>query len=482
MVKKEEEEERRRRRNGKKVQQLRGKRQERQNKMWGYQPHVIRGNRSEGQQLTRGQNRQSQVSGSVTCPTSFLRNPWPRKIKRGREEGSRLRSFACGLHTISSVSYSASFPKRRGSKVDLRFFTSKAYSKMELFSGFLCESSSAENLFSHPDAQRCPFLRNINEPTNFSFSSSLNSPFPTKGAKGPIFEDGPSFDLAFKLFHGHDGVVPLSGKTYMHEYVKQEPVMQFNPLAARAASISLSSFGLGGPFGFDFFSKKWKENKKSSKNGQQSNSGASHEALSNEWLEKGQCPIAKSYRAVSGVIPLVAKVLQPPPGMKFKCPPAVVAARAALARTALVKTLRPQPLPAKMLAIALLGMAANVPLGIWREHTEKFSPQWFAAVHAAVPFIAMLRKSVVMPKTAMALTIAASILGQTIGSRAERFRLKASVGAAEVSTVAVNPATIGLKTSGHCGEGEARVWEPLPLKVAASGSSPAASPTASVCY
>ena len=110
--------------------------------------------------------------------------------------------------------------------------------------------------------------------------------------------------------------------------------------------------------------------------------------------------------------------------MKFKCPPAVVAARAALARTALVKSLRPQPLPAKMLAIAALGMAVNVPLGVWREHTEKFSLSWFIAVHAAVPFIAMLRKSVLMPKTAMALTIAASIIGQVIGSRAERLRLK----------------------------------------------------------
>lgn len=192
-----------------------------------------------------------------------------------------------------------------------------------------------------------------------------------------------------------------------------------------------------------------------------------------------QCPIAKSYRAVSGVLPLVAKILQPPPGVKLKCPPAVVVVRAALARTALVKTLRPQPLHAKMLAIALLGMAANVPLGVWREHTEKFSPQWFATVHAAVPFIAMLRKSVVMPKTAMALTIAASILGQTIGSRAEQLRLK-SAAAKDPSNM--NQAAKGLKISGNCGDNEARVWKSLPLKVAGPGSSSATSPTASICF
>ncbi|KAJ0964393.1 hypothetical protein J5N97_029515 [Dioscorea zingiberensis] len=243
-----------------------------------------------------------------------------------------------------------------------------------------------------------------------------------RGGKGPIFEDGPSFETAFKLFHGQDGVVPLSGGSVYNENSESNPVLQFNPLAGNAASISLSAFGPEGSFGFNFFSRKWKKkNKKSSKsdNISQKGGGSSHEARSSEWLESGQCPIAKSYRAVSRVLPLVTKALQPPPGMKLRCPPAIVAARAALAQTALVKNLRPQPLPSKMLAIALLGMAANIPLGVWREHTGKFSPQWFVAVHAAVPFIAMLRKSVLMPKTAMALTIAASILGQTIGSRAE---------------------------------------------------------------
>lgn len=179
------------------------------------------------------------------------------------------------------------------------------------------------------------------------------------------------------------------------------------------------------------------------------------------------------------MLPLVAKALQPPPGMKLKCPPAVVAARAALARTALVKTLRPQPLPAKMLAMALLGMAANVPLGVWREHTRKFSPQWFAAVHAAVPFIAMLRKSVLMPKTAMAITIAASILGQTIGSRAERLRLKAVAAASSPASI---DSFVALKKDGPCGVESA--WMPLPLDpTAAAAAAAVAAPSvpARVC-
>jgi hypothetical protein len=161
----------------------------------------------------------------------------------------------------------------------------------------------------------------------------------------------------------------------------------------------------------------------------------------------------------------------------------VVAARAALSRTELVKNLRPQPLPAKVLAIALLGMAANIPLGVWREHTAKFSLQWFAAVHAAVPFIAMLRKSVLMPKTAMAFTLAASILGQTIGSRAERIRLKA-LEAQNASSVTVETMTVkndgenkldlciganGMKMLNNFRNcGKVKVWEVVPAKIEGS--------------
>ena len=84
--------------------------------------------------------------------------------------------------------------------------------------------------------------------------------------KGPIFEDGPNFDMAFRLFHGHDGVVPLSERSLSNaEKVEPQPtVPKFNPLAAKAATISFSSFGAGGPFSFDAFSKKWNNQKKNS--------------------------------------------------------------------------------------------------------------------------------------------------------------------------------------------------------------------------
>lgn len=94
----------------------------------------------------------------------------------------------------------------------------------------------------------------------------------SRGAKGPIFEDGPNFDRAFKIFHGKDGVVPLSERPYSRDNCFEpqpasQSAPQFNPLAAKAATISLTGFGPGWPFGFDFFNKN--------RNNQKKNSGSS---------------------------------------------------------------------------------------------------------------------------------------------------------------------------------------------------------------
>jgi hypothetical protein len=109
---------------------------------------------------------------------------------------------------------------------------------------------------------------------------------------------------------------------------------------------------------------------------------------------------------------------------KLICPPAIVAARAALAKTAAVQQLRPQALPVKLVAVAAVVAGINMPCGAVREHFEKFSVGWFIAVHATIPFVAMLRKAVIMPKYAMVVTIAAAVIGQVLGSRLERARLQ----------------------------------------------------------
>ena len=88
-----------------------------------------------------------------------------------------------------------------------------------------------------------------------------------RGANGPIFEDGPSFDMAFKLFHGKDGVIPLfEGSDFNKGSMEADSLPVFNPLAGKAATISLSAFGLGGPFNFGNFSENWKKQKSESSN------------------------------------------------------------------------------------------------------------------------------------------------------------------------------------------------------------------------
>lgn len=126
----------------------------------------------------------------------------------------------------------------------------------------------------------------------------------------------------------------------------------------------------------------------------------------------------KFIEPLGGLLPLIQQHTQ-----HLKCPSAIVAARAAVAKTAAVRQLRPQPLFYKMAAVGALAALINMPFGVWRQNTTKFSPAWFAAVHAPIPFIAIFRKAVVMPKWAMLLTFAAAIAGQAAGAQWERTRL-----------------------------------------------------------
>jgi hypothetical protein len=109
---------------------------------------------------------------------------------------------------------------------------------------------------------------------------------------------------------------------------------------------------------------------------------------------------------------------------KLQCPAPIIKMRAALAATQPVRELRPQALPIKLLAVGGVSAAVNVPCGAWREHFEKFSPGWFVAVHASIPFIAMLRKAVIMPKFAILFTLATAIAGQQMGNKMEKRRLQ----------------------------------------------------------
>ncbi|CAI9302859.1 unnamed protein product [Lactuca saligna] len=318
--------------------------------------------------------------------------------------------------------------------------------------------------------------------------------YEARRTKGPISEDGPNFDKAFRLFHSQNGVVPLSeGSLQFPQKLKADSMShQFNPLAAKAATISLSGFG--GPFGFDAFGemfknqqKKHKSNKKdfsedwgtrgriiatapnfdnslswfdtsfgafkeigfnkpqksskkdSSENGDL-NMGGNYPSTSSylgSYFEDPLAPTDSQFsssmytpwhygdiwhsngaltRSCSNTIPIVAK----PSNNKNKSLPAIWGATTAWANNFLPPSMLP-----RMIVMSAIGMATNVPLGMWRQHTPTFSPSWFIATLATIPFfIPMFCASDFIPKPIMLFTLGASVLlGQIIGSLAQWYRL-----------------------------------------------------------
>ena len=100
-----------------------------------------------------------------------------------------------------------------------------------------------------------------------------------------------------------------------------------------------------------------------------------------------------------------------------------MAIRAAVANLKPVRQLRPYALPIRAIALAGVTISLNVPMGVLRSKTRKFSPEWVIVVHAIIPFIAALRKACLMPVWGLGLTVAGSIAGQYFGEKLERKRV-----------------------------------------------------------
>eukprot|EP00884_Botryococcus_braunii_P007650 jgi/Botrbrau1/16887/Bobra.150_2s0101.1 len=313
---------------------------------------------------------------------------------------------------------------------------------------------------------KCPFLAAVAHRHGEGFARGLvcksDSSTDQAGCRRPVFEESiTDFQSTLNLFHGPSGILPLrrlfaadSGAT-SGPASKSEPsesllrtescrsACSYSPLvtAAPFATISLPFFNfLPGPDNFlQRVRKQRRKNRKPGKDQQSKRnpppehpnaapgSSSGIKTASKGTVKplsgrrpppaqpSGRCPL-RNWPILGGLIPLSAKG-------DLACPTAIVAMRAAVARLKVVKDLRPQGLPVKLIAIGAAGLLANIPFGMWRAHLPKFSPGWFVAVHVTVPFIAMLRKAVVMPKWAIILTVAAAVAGQMIGTRLERYRL-----------------------------------------------------------
>ena len=285
---------------------------------------------------------------------------------------------------------------------------------------------------------KCPFLHLMAEKEGEAFARRLAvNPFCPSSSPlvFPEESSASSVDFVARVFHGKGSAIPLPQFTEARTPVDslrlpaQPSAFQGVPVAA----ISLAG-GLGGflPDPRNFIRKnlqKSKNSKRNSKPKRNKNSNASKNASSaSEQLQSssGKCPMR---RVLGGLMPLAVASAG-----RMECPAAIVQMRAAVAALKPVKLLRPQALPLRSLALAMVSAGFNIPCGVWREHTQKFSPQWFFAVHATIPFVAMLRKAVLMPKWAIALTIASAIVGQQAGAKIEKERIAWKQGASSYST------------------------------------------------
>ena len=75
-----------------------------------------------------------------------------------------------------------------------------------------------------------------------------------------------------------------------------------------------------------------------------------------------------------------------------------------------------------VLSIGLATLLLNVPFGYWRESTRKFSPQWFVAVHAAVPAVIVMRTlaDIEWRVGVIAFFVLCYFAGQFVGARWKR--------------------------------------------------------------
>lgn len=75
-----------------------------------------------------------------------------------------------------------------------------------------------------------------------------------------------------------------------------------------------------------------------------------------------------------------------------------------------------------LLILTVATMVTNLPFGYWREGVRRFSPAWFAAVHAAVPIVVALRLmlGVEWRLATLPLLLIAYFAGQLLGAHWRR--------------------------------------------------------------
>ena len=80
----------------------------------------------------------------------------------------------------------------------------------------------------------------------------------------------------------------------------------------------------------------------------------------------------------------------------------------------------------KILLVSVVCLLVNIPMGMMRERSRKFSIQWILWIHASIPLIIALRIGLHLHWIAIPINIAAAVLGQFIGGAPEKRKRKAA--------------------------------------------------------
>ena len=84
----------------------------------------------------------------------------------------------------------------------------------------------------------------------------------------------------------------------------------------------------------------------------------------------------------------------------------------------------------KILLVSVMCLLVNIPMGMMRERSRKFSIQWILWIHASIPLIIALRIGLHLHWIAIPINIASAVLGQFLGGAPEKKKRRASLPAA----------------------------------------------------
>lgn len=72
-----------------------------------------------------------------------------------------------------------------------------------------------------------------------------------------------------------------------------------------------------------------------------------------------------------------------------------------------------------LLLVAVVGIVffLNLPFGLWRSRTAKFSLAWFLAIHLPIPFVFLIRTAAGFSFAVIPLLLLAAVAGQLVGGK-----------------------------------------------------------------